>query len=280
MAPDDASLTALLVDMQPWCGAWTECENRLHWALAGAPRHITLNLALGTLFLHNGRLADAMMLFRELHDREPRNSRLPSQYALALDGLGRHTEALAVLEAACRRWPDVTQPWWLLVTSAAGQERWDIVDEWIAPQRVQALQDQAVRAGLAVVDTFRNPTEEKAAGLLKTLADALPPGEGMRLPAVAVAGRFCDLDAVYDLVDRASFEHLIDPLKGFGDSNSLVLFLAYAKRLRSDPRFVKLCARLGLVRHWIETERWPDCALTTPYDFLAHARRLADTPLG
>jgi hypothetical protein len=42
-----------------------------------------------------------------------------------------------------------------------------------------------------------------------------------------------------------------------------------------DPRFLQLCAKLGLVRYWLESGSWPDCADVVPYDFRAEARRLA-----
>ena len=44
--------------------------------------------------------------------------------------------------------------------------------------------------------------------------------------------------------------------------------------LMDDPRFVILCAKLGLCDYWVQTERWPDCARFVPYDFEAEARRL------
>ncbi len=37
--------------------------------------------------------------------------------------------------------------------------------------------------------------------------------------------------------------------------------------LRNDPRFARLCARLGLVEFWMTTDQWPDCADDVPYDF-------------
>jgi hypothetical protein len=42
----------------------------------------------------------------------------------------------------------------------------------------------------------------------------------------------------------------------------------------ADRRFVRLCARLGLVTYWIETDRWPDCADAPGlnYDFRAECR--------
>ncbi len=45
-------------------------------------------------------------------------------------------------------------------------------------------------------------------------------------------------------------------------------------RMISDPRFVGLCAKIGLCDYWVETGHWPDCADTVGYDFRAEARRL------
>jgi hypothetical protein len=44
--------------------------------------------------------------------------------------------------------------------------------------------------------------------------------------------------------------------------------------MNRDPRFVDLCARIGLCDYWVASERWPDCAEWLPYDFKAevHAR--------
>jgi hypothetical protein len=37
--------------------------------------------------------------------------------------------------------------------------------------------------------------------------------------------------------------------------------------LRTDTRFPRLCARLGLVEFWLATDKWPDCVDEVPYDF-------------
>ena len=42
-----------------------------------------------------------------------------------------------------------------------------------------------------------------------------------------------------------------------------------------DPRFLKLCARLGLVEYWLETLKWPDCAEVVPYDSGENAGSIA-----
>ena len=49
---------------------------------------------------------------------------------------------------------------------------------------------------------------------------------------------------------------------------------SHNRAMIDDPRFLRLCAKLGLVDYWVGQERWPDCAEGTPYDFRAEARRL------
>jgi hypothetical protein len=57
-----------------------------------------------------------------------------------------------------------------------------------------------------------------------------------------------------------------------------LLFPAACTKLRADPRFVKLSARLGLVEYWLETQSWPDCAKVAPYDFRAECEKYRDFP--
>jgi hypothetical protein len=49
-------------------------------------------------------------------------------------------------------------------------------------------------------------------------------------------------------------------------------------KLPNDPRFARLCARLGLVELWTATGRWPDCAGEVPYDFRAECAKARDIP--
>jgi hypothetical protein len=46
----------------------------------------------------------------------------------------------------------------------------------------------------------------------------------------------------------------------------------------SPIRFVKLCARLGLVEYWLATQLWPDCAEIVHYDFRAECEKYRDYP--
>jgi hypothetical protein len=39
---------------------------------------------------------------------------------------------------------------------------------------------------------------------------------------------------------------------------SWILFTPVTRNMRQDPRFVGLAARLGLIKYWRETGKWPD----------------------
>ena len=57
-----------------------------------------------------------------------------------------------------------------------------------------------------------------------------------------------------------------------------LLFQANMPELRNDPRFPRLCARLGLVAFWQASGQWPDCADEVPYDFRHECARVQGVP--
>ena len=58
-----------------------------------------------------------------------------------------------------------------------------------------------------------------------------------------------------------------------------VIFVAANRGMIADQRFVRLCARLGLVDYWVSSGRWPDCAADAAlnYDFRAECRAQSQT---
>jgi TolB-like protein len=274
LGSENPAVTALSVNMAPWCGAWTACEKRLRESLASWPYEVPAMVTMADLLMHAGRGSEAVVVTREIYDREPFEARYAVVHGFALNVVGRLQEEFVVLEAACRRWPDSPWIWRMLVTAAAQADRWDIVDRWTTPERTAGLPPHSaiIRTAKARLAVYRNADGKTREALFPALAEAVEQTGRVDLPELAFASQFCDLDAIYGLIERASFDHLFDPA-GFGNSDSVTLFLAHAKLLRSDPRFLGLCARLGLVAHWIETGRWPDCADTVPYDFRLEAER-------
>jgi len=64
----------------------------------------------------------------------------------------------------------------------------------------------------------------------------------------------------------------------FATHSTGLLFHAGMPELRNDPRFVPLCARLGLVEFWLATGKWPDCVDDVPYDFKAKCEKVRVVP--
>jgi len=70
-----------------------------------------------------------------------------------------------------------------------------------------------------------------------------------------------------------------DDIMGPDGYRTALLFHDGLPELRNDPRFVPLCARLGLVEFWLATGKWPDCVDAVPYDFKAECERARHIPI-
>lgn len=81
---------------------------------------------------------------------------------------------------------------------------------------------------------------------------------------------------MFDRIDD-SYELLANPqtLNALPLSSG-VLFRTYFKKFRQDARFMPLAARIGLIRYWTETGKWPDFCFEPdlPYDCQREAARL------
>jgi hypothetical protein len=69
-----------------------------------------------------------------------------------------------------------------------------------------------------------------------------------------------------------------DDIMGPDGYRTSLMFQAGIPELRNDPRFARLCARLGLVEFWMATGKWPDCADEVPYDSRAGCAKWRDVP--
>ena len=89
------------------------------------------------------------------------------------------------------------------------------------------------------------------------------------------------LDEAYRTAENARLGPMgtADDLMGPDGYRTALLFHEGMPELRTDPRFVPLCARLGLVEFWLTTGRWPDCVDEVPYDFKGECEKARHTPI-
>ncbi len=201
-----------------------------------------------------------------------------SFYANALEATGRREEGFAVHERAVERWPGALMGCGTALKSAIDADDWEryarlralLAPEVAAHWLVGALDHMA---GLA-----QGWTPATGARLIQGLRDEL--AATGTVPMVWT-GRCCAhglTDEVYEILDAASFARLFEDsgcMAGSDLSFNVLFSPAYAA-LRADPRFVRLCDKLGLCDYWVGAGVWPDCADELGYDLRAEARRLVD----
>jgi hypothetical protein len=88
------------------------------------------------------------------------------------------------------------------------------------------------------------------------------------------------VDDVYRVVESAHLgpRGAVDDMIGPDAYRTGMLFWKGMPEIRNDPRFVPLCARLGLVEFWLATQKWPDCVDEAPYDFKAACEKARSIP--
>jgi hypothetical protein len=88
------------------------------------------------------------------------------------------------------------------------------------------------------------------------------------------------VDEAYRLAETARLGPVgsADDIMGPDGYRTSLLFQAGMPELRSDPRFARLCARLGLVELWAAAGKWPDCTDEVSYDFKAECARAQGIP--
>ena len=189
---------------------------------------------------------------------------------------GNWREGHAILDGMRARWPGYGVN--LAAPGAAHEGNWAKLDELashVAEHGVRGalgttalMFAQAVRAG-----------DEGFANLVQAVVEAeitrLGAASLEKLYVLSTMGR---TDLAFDMADRSSYAAMFEPGTFYmagGHNIDFLCSLSHNRPMIEDPRFIGLCAKLGLTGYWVGTGRWPDCADEVPYEFRAEARRLA-----
>ncbi|MFM5948811.1 MAG: winged helix-turn-helix domain-containing protein [Novosphingobium sp.] len=194
---------------------------------------------------------------------------------------GNHDRAIAMLEFVRNKWPDSHHSVAVLIQAYVHRQDWAAVDRLTQPARlaVHPLREHVGVVAFARVMRSSDARHRRAMfEMIRKRAD----DSGCIDPQVAVvAAELGFVDETYDLLARSRFGPCGGPhdVMGTHAYRTLLLFPQAYQALRADPRFVAVCARLGLVKYWLDSGHWPDCADQVPYDFRAACIRAADTPV-
>ena len=134
---------------------------------------------------------------------------------------------------------------------------------------------------MAFIRTKRDPSPENLAAIRDALRAHVARTGWVDASRLAYAAHLGLVDVAYEAAEGARLGPGgdADDLMGPDGYRPALLFQSIMPEIREDPRFVRLCARYGLVRFWLESGKWPDCADEVGYDFKAECEKVRDVPV-
>ena len=203
--------------------------------------------------------------------------------ALARMAAGRVDEAVPVYEDLVERIPDMSFPVSSLLRAYTLQQDWAAVDRLLALAEERQMRE--FQEGLPFIRAKREPTPENIGAWLKELETQVDKSGSVDVSRLVYAAHLGLVEDAYRIAGKARLgpAGTDDDIMGPDGYRTSLMFQAGMPELRNDPRFIHLCARLGLVEFWTATGKWPDCADEVPYDFrveCAKARQLPKDDFG
>jgi TolB-like protein len=277
--PDAGPAHLALASIEPICGRLETQRALVARALAARPNDpVVLSHACGLDDIC-GYHRQGLGKIRRAYEIDPRATGW--YLACMLEAVGRKPEADALYERDLARWPDVPVLAACALRSACDAEDWALYDRRRAAVPAATLAAPIMTLVTALTERLRDFSPEAAREVIERLrGEALDEGV-VNLTWIGVLCARGYAQEAYDVLESASFAALFTP-EGrlpFGELGINVIFGPSCQAMRRDPRFPRLCRRLGLVDFWTAAEEWPDCAaeLAPFYDFRAEClRTLAD----
>jgi TolB-like protein/class 3 adenylate cyclase len=203
--------------------------------------------------------------------------------ALARMAAGRVAEAVPVYEELVERVPDMSFPVSSLLRAHAFQRDWAAVDRMLELAAKRQLRE--FQEGLPFIRAKRDPSPANIGAWRSALEAHVAETGCVDVSRLVYSAHLGLVDEAYRAAEstRLGPAGISADMMGPDGYRTALLFQARMPELRDDPRFVRLCARLGLVEFWMETGKWPDCADEVPYDFrveCAKARHVAVEEFG
>ncbi|HEY3947591.1 winged helix-turn-helix domain-containing protein [Phenylobacterium sp.] len=247
-------------------------------ALAAAPNDPTVLTNASLFYAEVGRIEDAIDLARQAYDLDPMYPWAANWYLTILDFAGRGYVERAQWASLCERWPDNQLILWGALCFAAERPQSPWFDDLVAEARERELDAPVFRHTIGYGKRLRAADPSRRTPYLQNARKTLAEEGALPLWVFTTLCRFGFIEETFDLIDQASFAFMFDPdlpSPNGATGPALIFSVIHNAPMMHDPRFVRLCAKLGLCAYWLETGRWPDCAASAPYDFKAEARRLA-----
>ena len=227
-----------------------------------------------------GRLRDANVVLREFAEMGASSLDLGGYRGMVLWRSGRFAEGRELLEQAIAFHPGQRYTRSALVPVFLQDGDFVALDRLLDPAVLARypLHEYSWLTELAAL--ARDPKPEKARAFLERMHAEYASSGAIEPFLLTVWSDLASVDEAYALAESVRFGPSGGPgdVMGTNAYHTHLLFSVTCQNLRADPRFIKVCARLGLVEYWLTTGLWPDCADETPYDFRAECEKYRNYP--
>lgn len=252
---------------------WRERQQILERGLQMSPDDAELHDALAFDLSQVGRWSDAVALGRRAVELNPLSPSIRTGLIGTLSRSGRIAEAERELHEAEKIWPDSKM---VIDARYAFDMRLGDPSNALRMLRESASLGSSLRSSMATpnpgIEAFLrariNPTPaniDKAIDAYMARLKQEPKDRGSLLISLGVFGR---TDKAYEILAHPS---IVETLP----YETEVLFRSYMRTIRHDPRFISLANRVGLLRYWTKTDKWPDFCEEPdlPYDCKKEAQK-------
>lgn len=265
--PDARVALALLF---PHFGDWWKTERALRGVIADAPENIAAHAGLAMLLMEVGRARESAAVGGWLVEREPLSPLYQFRRVYGLWNLGRLGEADRVADHAVQLWPRHPGPWlarlWSLAfTGRAGVALAQVDDIEGRPVLSPAI-FELLRLSMQALDGRDTATVARAVAANLQAATATQTGA---VNAIMILSALGALDAAFTAargyllrqgpatgrLRQAAGQYLINDQQY---RKTMMLFVPVTAPLRADPRFLPMCAAMGMTAYWRAAGVRPD----------------------
>ena len=268
-----------LARLEPW-GAYAAREKLLQEALAASPNDPSALTDMSTFCWSVGRFREALELAERACELNPLMPAARLQVAQMLTYVGDYEASIRMHEEIYRRWPGNFDILMSLLNFSCSLGFWDVYRSYLDEiEHFTGWQRTYLRESIRYADALASGDPAFAQDLLDRYSGLVTKTGSVPLNYVEAISALGLVEGAFELAERASFAHMLDPDGPLPSGSFPGTVLGRWSALNKTPRFIDLCDRLGLCAYWNETGRWPDCVDWAPFDFKAEVKRRAKVPV-
>ena len=270
------AMTAQLFVIQPF-GHFVEADTILE-RIRRAPGSGDGRRYVGWYLRTMGRLRESLEDTERSYRLDALDPMSANTVALARMASGKIADAIPIYEDLVARVPDMSFPVSSLLRAYAFREDWAAVDKLLALAEERGMRE--FQDTMPFVQAKRHSAPENIDDWKRGLHAQIEKTGGIDVSRLVYSAHLGLIEEAYEVAETARLgpAGMNDDIMGPDAYRTSLLFQTSMPEMRNDPRFPRLCARLGLVEYWMTTDKWPDCADEVPYDFKVECAKAQHIP--